>query len=511
MQLLRDYIFQYNNEGLDKELAILALEKNVTMTQPRFSFGDENSIVDAKKRDKEYNKLRKEFQKQKSIKESEIFKDSFEWRFRFPEVLDENGDFLGFDIVIGNPPYGAELANNTKSFYKEKYQNVHMRTIDTFNYFISMSSSLLRENAYLNFIIPNNFLYQNEYEKTRQYLLENFQIEEAINLGDNIFEDASVPTCIIEFKNSKKENYNFKYSDIRDSTDKMKTLSELECEPHSKELTLGIPSYIFGINPMTAKLIDKIKEKSYLIDDIALEVASGIGTGGDKIFRVSQELVNEKEFEPELLENVLVGREINKYEINDTQHKVIYSTRDIEIKAYTNILEYLEPFKEKLSNKRETKKGTLPWWCLHWSRNKELFTEDKILLRQTADSIIATYDNEKYFALNSLLIFKINPQYKIDYKFATAILNSKLTTFIYRNYTGEEGRGFAEVKPKNVRKLFIPKVDMNLQDEFVAIVDEIMEFKKQDIDTSKLEESIDVMVYELYNLNEDEIELIEES
>jgi len=153
----------------------------------------------------------------------------------------------------------------------------------------------------------------------------------------------------------------------------------------------------------------------------------------------------------------------------------------------------------------------LPWWCLHWARYKELFTKPKILLRQTADNIIATFDDKRFFALNSILVFQIVEKFDIDYKFALAILNSKLTSFIYKNLTGEEGRGFAEVKPKNVRKLFVPKISIEQQKPFVELVDKIMELKKVDskVDTTELEKQIDTMVYELYGLTSEEIAVVE--
>nr|WP_275714609.1 TaqI-like C-terminal specificity domain-containing protein [Sulfurimonas sp. SAG-AH-194-L11] len=523
---IKGYIEQFGFKGLSEEIIINFSKQEHCILYARFGkefnpnntslFGDEIKLTAKEKKTQKtqatalLKKINKKYEIIKEFEDAEIFENSFEWRFEFPEVLDEDGEFVGFDIVIGNPPYGAGLDDKTKTYYKKQYENVHMRTIDTFNYFISMSSNLLKDEAYLSFIIPNNFLYQNEYEKTREYLLTQFIMQEAINLGDNVFDDANVPTCIVECKNGTiANNYNFNYCDIRHSKDKLKAFENLSFEIYNKDSMLSIPSYTFGISPLTIELIKKVKEKSYLIDDIALEVASGISTGGDKVFRVSQEFVNKNELETDILENVLVGREINKYVINDTEHQLIYTTKNVEIEKHPSILNYLNNFEEKLSNKRETKKGTLPWWCLHWSRYKELFTEEKILLRQTADSVIATYDDKGYFALNSLLVFKIDSKFDIDYKFALSILNSKLTTFIYKNYTGEDGRDFAEVKPKNIRKLYIPKVDKSIQDEFVKIVNKILELKKQNKNSSKLECLIDKKVYSLYDLDEEEINLIE--
>jgi len=522
----KSYIEQYGFKGLTDDLVMNYAKQSYCLLYARFGkeynpsdsslFGAEIKLLAKEKKEhkakqeKDLKNILKKYEIIKDFEDAKIYENSFEWRFEFPEVLSEDGEYIGFDIVIGNPPYGAGLDDKTKKFYKDKYKNVHMRTVDTFNYFISMSSSLLNDKAILSFIVPNNLLYQNEYEKTRELLINNYTLLEAINLGDNIFEDANVPTCIVEYQNSEtKENYDFKYSDIRDSEDKQKEFEFLDFEQYNKNTLLKVPSFIFGVNPTTVSLIEKVKVKSYLIDDIALEVASGISTGGDKIFRVSQDFINEHELEEDILHKVLVGREINKYEINYTNHKVLYTTRDIEIDEYPNILNYLEPFKEKLMTRSESKKGILPWSSLNRQRYNKLFTESKILIRQTADSVIATFDENRYFSLDSTLIFKIDPQFDIDYKFATAILNAKLTTFIYKNYTGEDGRAFAQVKPKNIRKLYIPEVDKTIQDEFVKIVDKIMERKKACKSTSKLECLIDKKVYALYGLDDEEIKMVE--
>lgn len=442
------------------------------------------------------------------IEKGKIYEDAFEWRFEFPEVLDEDGNFVGFDIVIGNPPYGAELSTEEKDLFKTIYHNVHMRTPDTFNYFISKSMSVIKDFGRLSFIVPNNLLFQNEFEKTRELLLNQF-LNQVINFGDGVFVDASVPTAIFEFSKQNMPEYSFGYLDLRNSEKKEIVLDGFELIKKSE--ILKVPSLIFGVNTKAIDTIEKVKEKSYLIDEIALEVASGISTGGDKIFRVDEKTINEYNLETDILHDVLVGREINRYEINATNHELIYTVKSVKIDELPNIKNYLVPFTEKLSNKRETKNGILPWWCLHWARYKELFTEPKILLRQTADSVIATFDADGFFVLNSILVFKIDKKYAIDYKFALAVLNSKLTNFVYKNLTQEEGRGFAEVKPKNIRKLFIPKLCEIDQKPFIDLADQILTLKKENphANTSELEAAIDELVYKLYDLSDEEIKIVE--
>ncbi|CAA6812393.1 MAG: putative type IIS restriction/modification enzyme [uncultured Campylobacterales bacterium] len=503
---LKSYITDFGLDGLEDIHMLDAIKNGYKVQSTMFTTDDTISKARTKQKENLKQEIIKNHQIIKNIQSNEIYKNSFEWAFEFPEILDENGEFVGFDIVAGNPPYGASLNTQTKEYYKTKYENVHMRTIDTFNYFISMSSKLLNKNSYLSFIVPNNLLYQNEYEKTRNLLLNNYQLKTVINLGDNVFEDASVPTCIIEYKNTKNKDYNFRYIDIRDT----EFTDNLNYENYNKKSMLKVPTYTFGINPTTVNLIEKIKTKSYIIDDIALEVASGISTGADKIFRLDENSIKQHKIENQILQNVLVGREINKYETNPTDHKLIYTTRDINISTYPNTLRYLAPYQEKLSQRSETKKGILPWCSLNRQRYKELFTEEKILIRQTADDVIATYDENGYFVLDSILVFKIDKtKCEIKYKFATAILNSKLTTFIYQNYTGESGRGFAQVKPKNIRKLPIPNINKEEQKPFIEIVDKIIELKKQNLDTTELESKIDEIVYELYSLSDEEIEMVE--
>lgn len=399
------------------------------------------------------------------------YKITFDFRYFFSEVF--HGPFSGFDIVIGNPPYGAKLSKDEKDIYKVMFHDVHMRTPDTFNYFISKSFTLLKPDGVLAFIVPNNLLFQNENTKTRQLLINHNYLKRVINLGDNTFENADVPTCIFVGLKKKEAEYYIEYSDNR-----KERIEEIDFFSPQKSLLNSeikdVPDMVIGVSSSGVKLMKDIEAKSYTINEIALEVASGISTGGDKIFRIPKQFAEENQFEQEILKPVLVGGEIDKYKTQNTEHCLIYSYKKSNTDKLKNVFEYLKPFEEKLSQKRETKNGTLPWWCLHWHRYPELFEGEKIIMRQTSDSIRATYDDKGYYVLNSILIFKINPQYDISYKYALMALNSKMNNLIYKNNTQEEGRTFAEVKPQNVRKLFIPKISKADQKVFEILCDYLM-------------------------------------
>lgn len=467
-----------------------------------------------KENEKKIKALQKELKalekQREEIENSKLFGHAFEWRFEFPALLNDEGIFRGFDIIIGNPPYGAKLSDLEKDIYKEKFADVHMRSPETFCYFTSLAFKLCAKSgsAIVSYIVPNNIFFQNENEKTRELLsLENMLIR-AINLGDNTFENADVPTCIFVGKAKRTKDYNIAYSDYRDYNVKKIEWDE-SIDNIKVEKLQTVPALVIGMSNSEIDILNAIKENGITVDSIAEEMACGISSGGDKIFRVSKEYSIINNFEQHLLRKVLVGADIDKYQVNDTNHVIIYSTKESNTPDYINIYNYLKEYESKLSMKRETQKGTLPWWCLHWPRYKELFDENKIIMRQTSDSIRCVFDDNGYYTLDSILILKVNNASSLEYKFICNTLNSKLTNYVYKRLTQEEGRTFAQVKPANVRKLYIPNASETEQRLLATLYDYMVYLRNSHspaVDNvisnqfigDYLERIIDGCVYELY-------------
>ena len=411
----------------------------------------------------------------------------FDWKLDFPEVLNpylvENKDKQGFDIVIGNPPYGAKLTKEEKELFKVLFDDVHMRTPDTFNYFISKSiSSLLKERGIILYIVPNNLLFQVENTKTRNLLINTNHLRRVINLGDNTFENADVPTCIFIATKDKIENYDIAYSDERKGH--IKTINFNHVKKHlAKNDVNKVPDLVIGVSSTSVRILKDIEKVSWKIDDIALEVASGISTGGDKIFRIPKQFAVDNNFEQEILKPVLVGGEIDKYKYTNTENLIIYTDRETKIDQYGNIKEYLLNYKQKLVKRSEAKAGIMPWFSLNRQRYKNLFEEEKIVMRQTSDKIRATFDKKGFYTLDSMLVFKISHGFNISYKYALILLNSKVNNFVYKNITQEEGRTFAQVKPQNVRKLFLPKISEKEQEVFNTLCDYLLFLNDENINS----------------------------
>lgn len=394
----------------------------------------------------------------------------FLWHTWFADVFNRSGK-QGFDIVIGNPPYGAKLSATEKALYKQLYSEVHMRTPETFCYFTALAFRLCSQcgKGVVSYIVPNNIFFQNENEKTRELLSIKNMLLRAINLGDNTFENADVPTCIFVAKASKSNDYSIDYSDYRKYN-----VKQIEWDKQIDKINIQklqtVPSLVLGLSNEDIDIFNYIRKNGVTIDSIAEEMASGISTGDNNAFILTEHEQEINKLEPTLLKRILIGSDIDCYLLQSTSNLIIYTTRDIDIHDYPKTESYLNNFYEKLNNRSESKKGILPWFALGRSRYEGLFIEPKIIMRQTSDRVRCVYDSDGYFVLNSILVFKKNTK-EYSYKYIASMLNSKIANYIYRNLTQEEGRTFAEVKPANVRKLYIPKATIQEQELLSSLYD----------------------------------------
>ena len=363
---------------------------------------------------------------------SPIYRNAFEWRFEFPEVLDEEGKFVGFDAVVGNPPYGVKFDEREKVFYKQEYSIVHTRTPESFNYFISKILTIANSNGHFGVIIPSTFLNQIEFEKARKLMLENYSIDSVLNLGDGVFYEVTTPTCIVLW-NKQKDNKHFQYAD---HTALDRNLLPLEINQHRQtiELTAIYTNGGFSFLPKSNKSIIEKCNQFDKLKDIAEDVATGVSPGLGDAFVISNELSLKLNLEEEILENLITGGGINKFVLDPKDSKkLIYCTSQTKIEKYDNCFKHLSSFRERLDGRTETKTGVIPWYIMLRPRRKKLFEEPKILLRQTANRIIACYDEDKWYCLKSGLIIQLPKQSKIHYYYLLGVLNSSTMNFLYQD------------------------------------------------------------------------------
>lgn len=428
------------------------------------------------------------------------FAEWFESEWMFGKDLEK-----GFDIVIGNPPYGVNFDSNEKKYLKSRFDHLVQRIPNSYLYFNGLAFNVLKEKGVLSFIIPNEFLFQIYMEKARKYFLNEAEFKLAINLGEDVF-DAIVPSCIILIKKNKISNYNVKLKDLRNfeliNIQKELMSSNYSNTPHSQILTS--PNSTFSFDENKNKIISNILRKSKNFEYFCDDIANGISTGCDSVYIVNENKVNENKFEKEYLKPTIRGNQFNKYYCpKSTGDYLLYITPDFDKEKAPNIYRYLEENKEFLINKSiEKKEGNRKWYLLFRHRNENLFKSPKIIVRQTGDRIIASFDSKKsYFCIDSVNIVKLKDIYLNKINLFIGILNSQLLKFIYQELSQESGRVLAQVKPQRIKQMPIIETSVENRNILSKLVDYVIflkDIKNNDIYSSFFERLINAVVYELY-------------
>ena len=461
---------------------------------------------------KEYLEPFKPFESEiEEIKANHIYEKAFEWRFEFPEALNNEGDFVGFDVVIGNPPYGIDFNEREKVFLKKEYDYLVERIRNSFLYFIGQGLRLTRKKGILNYIVPNEIMFQIYMTKARNYFLKEKKVLSAINLGDNVFEDAVVSSAILEIQNKAEEKYSVLMADIRDNLKESYIKSNEVVQVSSESLKANF-NQIFVVGSDKSYLINKLMTNFPTLESISKVVANGISTSCDKVYILNGDTIKYHNIEKSVAKRTIRGSNFNKYFIdNNLDDYVIYITKDTLVEEVPNTISYLEQNKDLLiKSSVEKKEGKRDWHILFRPREESDFATPKIIVRQTADRIIAAFDKEiGFYPINTVNVVKLESE-DIDFNLAVlGILNSKLITLFYQEISQEGGRILAEVKPSRVKAVPIPyfKNTKSLS----KLVQNIIDKKQESKNTSNEEKQIDQLVYQLYELTEKEIDIIENS
>jgi len=203
---LKEYVSTYRYDKLSEDLILIAVKKKYGV-QPEF-FADDKTIKNAKvkTKTKTLDKLEKMYLVIKAFENNKIYENSFEWRFEFPAVLNEEGDFIGFDIVIGNPPYiSSKLMNEkykkTREYLKNNYVFLNGKW-DMYIAFLEKSLAISNNHKAICMIVPNAFVREHYSDELRNYLISNKLIQYINFYEFKVFDNATVRNIILKL-NSK--------------------------------------------------------------------------------------------------------------------------------------------------------------------------------------------------------------------------------------------------------------------------------------------------------------------
>lgn len=484
---------------------------------------------DEKEATKEFANLKKEYDNIFNLESNH----PFEWRFEFPEILDDDGNFKGFDLIIGNPPYIRQEELKELKPHLAKNYKVYKGTSDIYTYFYELGFNVLKDNGVLSYITSNKYTRAGYGEALREFLLKNVKFLEYTDLnGIKVFDSATVDTSILCFEKSKSKDNKFKYLALSNEILKTctydiglyKDFAEFSQNSLSKE------SFTFS-DENTSALKAKIERIGTPLKEWhGLNIYRGILTGYNEAFIITTEKRNEilanckdeaeKERTAKLIRKMLRGRDIKRYSYewaglwvinthNGYKNQNGEKVEAINIKHYPSLKKHFDEFYPQLEKRAD--KGLTPYNLRNCAYIEE-FEKEKIVYSEIVRKPQFYLDvNLNFYAeATSFILTGENLKYLI------AFLNNDFVAFIFKTFYagGNLGENGFRYKKAFLEKLPIPKINsknQKLANELVNLVDEILKAKEQDknANTQELENKINSLVYKLYNLTEEEIKIIE--
>ncbi len=460
--------------------------------------------------------------------ENERYANALEWRFEFPEVLDDEGDFLGFDCIIGNPPYiRQEQIKDIKPLLQKQYQDFYNSTADIYTYFFALSYHLLKEKGFNAFITSNKYARAKYGAKLRELLLKKTTIVSYMELNAlKVFESAAVDTSIMNFikQEPPKESEFEYYEPTPNDKNDLKSARSL-C---MRQNALSTESFIFA-NATLLDLRDKMESVGTPLKDWDIQIYRGILTGANEAFIITtekrEEILNacktreERKRTEALIKPILRGKDIKRYSYEWADLWVIatFPSLKLDIDDYPSLKTYLSQFRPRIDQSGEKD-------CRKKTNNQWFETQDTIAYHEDFEKekiVWASVGFVEYCMTPGLFILDTNYFFEVS-KFGNTknyllgLLNSKLLIFWLKAKNTPLGDMGAYRNYKyNIMELPMVKItakNKKIADKIIVLVDKILQAKEKDpkANTQQLEKEIDALVYQLYNLTDEEIKIIEE-
>jgi len=442
--------------------------------------------------EKNVSKLTKQTQKLEAeieeIKANKIYENAFEWRFEFPEVLNVDGDFMGFDVVIGNPPYAVlEKKRNTPlepyrdilDYAKEtkRYSLVEGGKQNLYRLFLKISHDIARDKTSFGYIIPLTFIGDNSLYKTRNFVFNRFAdlklhcFPQKDNISKRVFEDAKQSTLVILGKIDKngkvvrpKRLKVFKYpynSFLDDSEEYEAWISEIKkIDPHRNSIPV--------VSAKEWEVLKNIHEHPPIRSMNDIKVNRG---------EINQTIYRDYISSNSNLAKLVKGVQIGQYKINEVLSQ---GTREF----------FDEEAFEKNGKKNKHK------------NNRRIATQRITGIDERLRIVAMIIEPPAYFADSTNSIYVKD---QISLEFLLGILNSKLFQWRFKKTSSNNNVSTTQLES-------LPFChEPNIASKVKVVVTEIISLKKTNpsADTSDLEAQVDRLVYDLYGLTEEEVGVVE--
>ncbi len=456
----------------------------------------------AKQREKDLKELAKLEQEVADIQNNKVFENAFEWRFEFPEVLNDNGDFVGFDVIIGNPPYGLlnkrqnkttsiDIASDELDFYKnlEEYAPAKGNILNVFRLFVVRSVSILRAHGFFSQIFPLAFAADLTSSKLREHLLQNTQFikleafPERDDVNNRVFEAVKMSVCILNLTKRQPNSDPFllriHQSNFVDDKSPQTYISRDDIQ------LLDTSNYTIPLlNEQDLSLLKKVYANSKRISDI------GHCYTGEIDMTLGRPYITDDPNKAVMIKGAILDRYLLRTKMSQGEIEFLDSKKYVEENSGSKSSHYKQP--------RIVMQGITG-------------VNEKTRLKMT-------YIDSGVFCANSVnyIVFdkpSVSPKYVLGF------LNSNLLNFVFsKSSTNSNVNGY---EVDNLPFTDKYPADQTAHDCMTQMVDAMLDLHKQKTAASgdalaaletritELDASIDTLVYALYGLSEEEVEIVE--
>ena len=429
----------------------------------------------------------------------------FLYRLHFHEVFATRG---GFDVVIANPPYvRMEMFKEQKAELEAAYADVYAGRADLFVYFFKRAVELLRANGQLAFITSNKYLKANYGAGLRHYLSTHIQLDRVIDFGDApLFDAAAYPCILMGSKITANADHIVDGLSIR-------SVSAMDNLRATMRHAVKLPQQrlkrdVWQISEdSTAQLMQKLSINAKPLGEyVQGKFYRGVVTGLNDAFVIDsatrERLILESPASAEIIKPFLIGRDVKRWKIDASRQFIIFTPHGIDIACYPAVLKHLEPFKEALE-KRATS-ANHAWYELQQPQMGIFpeFDKPKIVYPHFNASVCFAYDTSGAYSNDKTYFI---PDGSL---FLLGLLNSTAVHFFLKNTTPAVRGGYMEFRVIYLQKIPIPDAPPDLREKIAKLARQCLDTPDGD-KRAVLETRLNALVYQAYQLNADEVRVIE--
>ena len=537
------------------KLKLAKLRGKISTLEAPMLFGEraKSELKELKKLKIQLNKLEQE---QDDILTNQLYSNAFEWRFEFPQLLDENGKFTGFDIVIGNPPYlriqGIRDTNPT--FAEELVKKYHSATgsFDLYATFAERGLQVIRQSGIVNYIMPDKWTNAAFGKGLREVVSEQRAAHKIISFGAYQVFNASTYTALQWFiPNSEhlvyyqldrnletNQELDIYLKSIKDNNTSIIDAKKLD--KNSWVLTVGA----------TSTILQKLESHPRRISDIFDKIFQGLATSKDDVYFLYDCIENDENIigyskqldriiniEKGLVKPLLKGEDVHRYDNIKTNRYVIFPYKIDNGKAvlytenelsvlFPNGYTYLKECEDILRSREKGRFNIDGKWFQYGRKQGILSAEkEKLVAPDISMGGNFAYDVEgKFYQTTTIYGYIKKSEISESYKFWMALLNSRLCWWFLTNTGTTLANGFFRFKPDYIKQFPVPEFQLTSKGEMLVIKltdfllylydknnDDILTHTTNKRLATHIEEIIDMIFYELYfeqHMKDNQIDVI---